>query len=884
MINLFNAQVYMRQNPDVAEAVEQGYLTAQQHFDLYGQAEGRSPGPLFNVDYYLASNPDVVAVAGENKGIAYIHFLNYGLTEGRSSVPFFDPEFYLSQNPDVAQAIHEGWGTAIQHFLTYGLNEPRQISVSLNLKDYLAANPDVAQAVNEGHAEALPHLLVYGVTEGRDLGNGISLKDFANDPTFIDALAKGDTSAALARVDKIAPFMPDFKAPTNWELAVGTELPADFVPVEGKYLVIPSGFDIDKEGLSLPPAFKKPDDVKPPVVPKDEESKAEKPVDPEVSEPESPDPVVPNVPGENVESALFAEWALVLPMWESLFLYHQGKMSAVSYEMEGGVSLEYVESSLNHDKVLYKQNFSSTHGVSGKTTYQGELYMFDPKEGLENVGGYDGSDIKSPNGDILFLGNKSMVFDANLQVYTPSSMAMPTISSEIIWNEDASQVWFLTTSAPYGEELYSYTLNPDLSMEGGLVRDIFPGSGSGVDSYYFKKGFALLPNNQAFFYANGNSYNEFWISDGIETNTKKLDFLNDYKVYSAHESPIKNFQNKVVFSARKHNDDYSSSYGLVMTEGTEEQTFFLELNEASSIPEILWVTDDSLFFSVSAETTKIFKTDIEGNYEELAEVGSISFLGHNEEKAFIGIHDDIHGKELWLIDAKTGKTQLVKDILPGSGSSIAGNQESIMVNDKLLFSAYTSAMKQQFFVSDGTEAGTVALSDGPAQHLLTVDNYIFYSEGGRLYTANLDLQVPVPTLITDKFSGFGMDLQYDQDQLFFKTVNENQAVYSYHWESGTLEKIMDSVNIFSVIDENLVFGLAADTYSYDEETGHVRYEPMLEWFLSDGTSAGTESVQITFPSDSPSSHGLYHVVNNAALVRSSIDLVGEFSTEIDTVL
>lgn len=46
MINLFNAHAYLRQNPDVAKAVEQGHLTAEQHFELYGQAEGRSPGPF----------------------------------------------------------------------------------------------------------------------------------------------------------------------------------------------------------------------------------------------------------------------------------------------------------------------------------------------------------------------------------------------------------------------------------------------------------------------------------------------------------------------------------------------------------------------------------------------------------------------------------------------------------------------------------------------------------------------------------------------------------------------------------------------------------------------------------------------------------------------
>ncbi|CDM24727.1 hypothetical protein BN940_11341 [Castellaniella defragrans 65Phen] len=44
--DLFNEAYYLAYNPDVAAAVAQGGLTAEQHFNLYGKAEGRAPPAL----------------------------------------------------------------------------------------------------------------------------------------------------------------------------------------------------------------------------------------------------------------------------------------------------------------------------------------------------------------------------------------------------------------------------------------------------------------------------------------------------------------------------------------------------------------------------------------------------------------------------------------------------------------------------------------------------------------------------------------------------------------------------------------------------------------------------------------------------------------------
>ena len=56
----FNANWYLRQNPDVASAIQSGApFDAFEHFMLYGRSEGRSGSPLFDPAQYLANNPDV---------------------------------------------------------------------------------------------------------------------------------------------------------------------------------------------------------------------------------------------------------------------------------------------------------------------------------------------------------------------------------------------------------------------------------------------------------------------------------------------------------------------------------------------------------------------------------------------------------------------------------------------------------------------------------------------------------------------------------------------------------------------------------------------------------------------------------------------------------
>lgn len=250
---LFNAQWYLSQNPDVAESVSRGQITAEQHFLIHGRFEGRAPGPLFDPQHYLVNNPDVAAAVQAGLMSAIDHFLQFGASENREPVALFNADFYLANNRDVAEAVNSGLFSPVEHFLMFGQREARGVNPFLDLGAYMDANPDVAGAVQNG-ASALGHLLQYGVAEGRDLGNGVNLGVFANDPAFQSAVDSGNTQQALQRVGEVAPFLPTFQPPVGWTPPADTPIPTNFTPPAGIQLVIPPSVVVPSD-MTLPGTF-----------------------------------------------------------------------------------------------------------------------------------------------------------------------------------------------------------------------------------------------------------------------------------------------------------------------------------------------------------------------------------------------------------------------------------------------------------------------------------------------------------------------------------------------------------------------------------------------------------------------------------------------------
>ncbi|MFO3795867.1 MAG: glycosyltransferase, partial [Anaerolineales bacterium] len=90
---LFNRDVYLHLNPDVAEASVEPFI----HFIENGQWESRIIHPLMDIPYYVSKYPEV----DKFKISAIEHFFKYGVSKGYDPSPLFDTKWYFQQYADV---------------------------------------------------------------------------------------------------------------------------------------------------------------------------------------------------------------------------------------------------------------------------------------------------------------------------------------------------------------------------------------------------------------------------------------------------------------------------------------------------------------------------------------------------------------------------------------------------------------------------------------------------------------------------------------------------------------------------------------------------------------------------------------------------------------
>ncbi len=108
--------------------------------------------------------------------------------------------------------------------------------------------------------------------------------------------------------------------------------------------------------------------------------------------------------------------------------------------------------------------------------------------------------------------------------------------------------------------------------------------------------------------------------------------------------------------------------------------------------------------------------------------------------------EDTHGDELWKSDGTAGRTQMVKDIRPGTSGSVPSYLTNL--NGTLFFAADDGQDNQQLWRSDGTAAGTQMVAQiGPAAgalptQLTNVNGTLFFvavdpaTNGTELFKSN----------------------------------------------------------------------------------------------------------------------------------------------------
>ncbi|HQR14657.1 MAG TPA: Ig-like domain-containing protein [Nitrospira sp.] len=143
---------------------------------------------------------------------------------------------------------------------------------------------------------------------------------------------------------------------------------------------------------------------------------------------------------------------------------------------------------------------------------------------------------------------------------------------------------------------------------------------------------------------------------------------------------------------------------------------------SSSTPELLTNVNGTLFFRVldPVNGPELWKSDgtvggtvlVKDTNASSAASTLIELIDVNGTLFFVA-DDEVNGLELWKSDGTPAGTALVKDIMPGTGGSffIGVSNGLTNVNGTLFLGALNSANGRELWKSDGTEDGTVLVKD-----------------------------------------------------------------------------------------------------------------------------------------------------------------------------
>jgi ELWxxDGT repeat protein len=269
--------------------------------------------------------------------------------------------------------------------------------------------------------------------------------------------------------------------------------------------------------------------------------------------------------------------------------------------------------------------------------------------------------------------------------------------------------------------LYFFTSNFSFDEEGNNVEQtrLWKSDGTTAGTVPFKEfssdGYVynLTQVDNMFYFTLGYD-NELWKSDGTEAGTVKVKDIN--ALY------LKNFNDTLYFLADPNPDDGITGYELWKSDGTAEGTVLV----------------------------KDIKPGPSGSF--VYDYGSISYITNVDDTLYFIADDGIHGRELWKSDGTAEGTVLVKDINPGSGSSIVTtydygslkDPELTNVNGILYFVANDGIHGQELWKSDGTAEGTVLVEDiklgsgsSSPSNLTNVDGTLYFNANDGIHGTEL---------------------------------------------------------------------------------------------------------------------------------------------------
>jgi ELWxxDGT repeat protein len=477
---------------------------------------------------------------------------------------------------------------------------------------------------------------------------------------------------------------------------------------------------------------------------------------------------------------------------------------------------------VSKDKVFF---VSSHIDSNGNYTYDLNTIKGDGQGIVQITSNADLSIRNSLNmndGRVAFLSNNQLIISDGTPAGTISSIISFIPNFSTLWDSINNNYWFASYSVPYGTELGLLKINVDGTATSKIVKDINPSGASSLDGYSWysnptNQGI-VLPSGKLLFAATNSRYNgnydliQLFISDGTEEGTIRLGEESTY----TSPSNFTNLSNKIIF--------ISSGY-LTVSDGTDSGTHFLtSIDNIGMVTSISKVNNDTAYFFANSG---LYSTD-GSTISKICDLnGTAQLLKVTQNKVYFSNLDQIRGRELWVVDRDDNSFQIVKDILAGTGSALEQTSSISTIGDKIIFPAYIDANTRSLFISDGTESGTIKISnDVPINQVLLNNTLIFSNSTG---VHSVDTSAQVPTVLNLNTNAINAYFQQDLDQVFFKTSTGDLFATT----GQTAVKLAENVTQFKVLEENAIYFMETETVS--------NFTLQSLWY-SDGTVNGTHFV------------------------------------------
>lgn len=355
-----------------------------------------------------------------------------------------------------------------------------------------------------------------------------------------------------------------------------------------------------------------------------------------------------------------------------------------------------------------------------------------------------------------------------------------------------------------------------------------------------------------------------WLVDGIEKGTAatyKIDKEDADKTITLEVTPFASSgttqgdaisSNDVIAKLRQFVPFTANITGgervTLATDGTSDGT--VTLKDFSETPDTIlttinynkkWLmnvqTTDYGYTLVTTDGTESGTYLVNTHYKNLYPRNFTEFKG----RVFFTGTSPIYGRELWVTEGTEETTRLVKDLEPGyiaEGQPYNGSPNNFsVINDKLIFTAYSRNYGTELWVSDGTDAGTYMYKDlNPGFYGSEYNNFYAFNDKV-FFTANFDLYTTDGTANgTSLFSVINGPSDVTGYIQLENSLVIRGRLNGYHssalWLSdgttqGTtyINTLTDNnrINEMQVLGDTLYYTAGGDLFSYNVENGAKKF-------------------------------------------------------------